>query len=209
MPTTDVHGHTIPRYGAIGEVDWRAIERLALSTYKPKAVANVTARAQYIADLAALDTPIIPSASNPVMVFRTDATDGLQYEVTIDGTNWRALPMSEPWTDLTLVSGYSAVDGYPCQYRVIDGWCELRGYVQSTADVPTSIGNLVAAGGAPPALATGQAFALISPAGNSTANLMAAFVALNPRNDGGIRVMASASGVRRLTLDSLRYRTGS
>lgn len=92
MPTTDVHGHTVPQYGVPGEVDWRALERLALSIYRPKVVANTTARAQYIDDLAALATPIIPSTSNPVFVWRTDAGTGLELEVTVDGVNWRTYP---------------------------------------------------------------------------------------------------------------------
>lgn len=94
MPTDDVHDHKIPQYGVVGEVDWRAFERLSRSIYRPKVVANTTTRSQYLTDLANLDEPIIPAVDNPVFVWRVDAGAGLELEVTVDGVNWRTYPTS-------------------------------------------------------------------------------------------------------------------
>jgi hypothetical protein len=208
MPTTVVHGHTIPLYGAVGEVEWRAIERLALSTYKPKVIANTTARAQYIADLAALDNPIIPSTSNPVSVFRTDADAGAEFEYTVDGSTWRALLASMPWADLTLSAAsptYTAVAGYGAQYRVQDGWAEFKGLVQAAADVPTSASLLTGVGAAPAAVGSSTTFGHVAGGANSS-GLYAGTVFLNPRSDGAIRTYASGAGIRYFALDGFRYR---
>lgn len=85
---TDARGHTVP---AAEDAPKRAdLTNLSLSIRDPKVVADATARAQYITDLAALPDPIVPSTSNPVWVWRTDAPDGAELEVTEDGTNWRS-----------------------------------------------------------------------------------------------------------------------
>lgn len=84
-------------------------------------VANTTARAQLITDLGTAGKS--PSATNPVLVYRADATVGLEVEVTEDGTNWRAIPSAGAWRTYTpaltgtgsnpaLGSGAVAIGGY-------------------------------------------------------------------------------------------------
>lgn len=163
-------------------------------------VANTTAR-------SALATTYSPTASKPLYVYRGDATVGLELEVTENGSSWSALPTSGvPWTNLTLVSGWTAVSGSAPQYRVIGDTCELRGTAQYNSDVPTLTGltNLVAAGGAPNSAAASIVLPVGS--GNTGGTPVNAFAYINPRNDGGIRAGASGAGVRQITLDGVRYR---
>lgn len=99
---TDPRGHTVP---AGDEPPARsAILDLSLSIRDPKPVANTTARAQHISDLAGAG--ITPSTSNPVFVFRADAPAGAQLEYTTDasGTTWHTVPAT-PLTAMRMAAG--------------------------------------------------------------------------------------------------------
>ncbi|WP_405373438.1 MULTISPECIES: hypothetical protein [unclassified Microbacterium] len=87
---TDVKKHDVP---SGGEAPSRsAFSKLALSIRDYIPVADVTERAQKIADLTAAN--LAPSLSNPILVFRADAPDGKGFEYTTDGTTWRVLDAS-------------------------------------------------------------------------------------------------------------------
>lgn len=60
---------------------------LSINDFVP--VANVTERAQLVADLNAIGRG--PSAGKPLMVYRADARDGFRLEVSENGTSWRAV----------------------------------------------------------------------------------------------------------------------
>lgn len=82
---TDVRKHTVP---AAGDAPSRsAILDLAKSIRDVIPVADTTARGQLITDLTTAG--IGPSTSNPVFVFRADATVGREVEYTTDGSTWR------------------------------------------------------------------------------------------------------------------------
>lgn len=89
MPITDPSGHLVP---AGGEGFNRATYlNLSASINDPIMVANATARAQLIADLAAGTPARTPSPARPVFVWRTDAAKGMQLEATENGTDWYAV----------------------------------------------------------------------------------------------------------------------
>lgn len=86
---TDARGHTVP---AAGETPRRqAFNDLSLTVRDVVYVANATARAQLLTDLAGVG--LAASATNPVYVHRGDAPDGSRLEVTTDptGTVWRTV----------------------------------------------------------------------------------------------------------------------
>jgi hypothetical protein len=99
---TDVREHTAPAGGE--QPHRRAINDLSLSIKDPIPVANTTARAQKLVDLAG--EGITPSAANPVFFFRADAGAGRQLEFTINGTDFYG-STDTGWTQspLTLGSG--------------------------------------------------------------------------------------------------------
>lgn len=66
-----------------------SIEALLLQVNDIRPVANVTQRAQLVADLNAAG--IGPAPSRPLYVDRADAPAGAWVERTTDGTNWRAV----------------------------------------------------------------------------------------------------------------------
>lgn len=103
---TDVRKHTVP---APGDAPRRqAILDLGLSIRDVIPVANTTARSQLITAMGAAGQG--PSASNPVLVFRADATAGLNHEYTTDGTTWRVLrAVDTGWVDISsgLASGFT------------------------------------------------------------------------------------------------------
>lgn len=109
------------------------------------------------------------------------------------------------WTTITLAAAYTADAGNPPKLRVTDGWCELAGVAVKATDVTSTLENFILAGGAPAAVLAGSGFDII--AGLSSATLPLNGVAkLNPRSDGGIRILATIAGGRRVTLDGARYR---
>ncbi len=89
MPDIDLRGHTIP---AAADAPSRAgLIAMLAGVRDPVVVANATAR-----DVAA--AAMSPSTSNPVFVWREDAADGYQLEVSTDGLAWRTLISTVPRT---------------------------------------------------------------------------------------------------------------
>lgn len=87
---TDARGHTTP---AGDDAPKRSdVLDLSLSIRDPIPVANTTARAAKIVELAALTPAITPSSSNPILFFRADAGDGLELEYTTDGSTFHTVP---------------------------------------------------------------------------------------------------------------------
>lgn len=105
MPTTDAFQHVVP--SATGEAPARAaFDRFSASIRDIKYVANTTARATLIANLVAAAKG--PSTSNPVFVWRGDATSGRELEYTVDGTNWKAYRPAAAWaTYAPTLSGFA------------------------------------------------------------------------------------------------------
>lgn len=68
-------------------------------------VANTTARAQLVTDLGTAGVSI--SASNPVRVYRADATGGLEHEVSEDGSSWTAISVPTALTSLTFEANWT------------------------------------------------------------------------------------------------------
>jgi hypothetical protein len=99
--STDARGHTSI---AAGENPTRAaLAAMLLSVKDPIPVANATARAAKIVELAALTPAITPSLSNPIFFFRADAPAGQQLEQTIDGTAFTSV--NEPLSATTGKTG--------------------------------------------------------------------------------------------------------
>jgi len=90
---TSARKHTVP--AALETPRRAAINDLAASINDIVPVANVTARAQLLADLAAMTPPYVPSASRPLVIARADAPAGAEFEYTVgelDGSSntvWR------------------------------------------------------------------------------------------------------------------------
>ena len=150
---TDLRGHTVP---AAGDNPSRAaLTTLAMSVRDPIPVANATARAALIVSLAAASPAVVPSTSNPVFVFRADATAGGQLEVTVDGTNWRTCWADDlAWTAPTLGNSWVTPGPIGAAYQVagfrkVGGEVEMRGLIGS-GTTSTTIFTLPA--GARPAL---------------------------------------------------------
>ena len=86
---TNARKHVVP---APGETPRRqVINDLAGSINDPVPVANATARAQLVADLAAQTPPYVPSPARPLYVHRTDGGPRGALERTTDGTAWESL----------------------------------------------------------------------------------------------------------------------
>lgn len=133
---TDARGHTAP---AAGETPRRqVINDLSLSINDPIVVANATARAAKIVELAALVPAITPSSSRPIFFFRSDALAGCELEYTTDGTTFRTVPAggSGPWS--TYTPTLTAVTTSP---TLGSGAVQLGKYVQvgRTVDVQFNI----------------------------------------------------------------------
>lgn len=91
---TDVRGHTVP---GSGDAPSRAgILAGFKSVNSWKAVADTTARATYLTDLAG--EGITVSTSDPARVIRADAGATVEHEYTVDGTNWRVVRAEQGWT---------------------------------------------------------------------------------------------------------------
>lgn len=91
--STDARGHTVP--ASTDHPSRAALTALSLSIRDAIPVASATARAALITTLSGLG--ITASVSNPIRVWRADAPVGAQEEITVNGTNWAALPtMASP-----------------------------------------------------------------------------------------------------------------
>lgn len=100
---TDLRGHTVP---AGNEAPARAsLTALALSVRDPIPVANATARAQAITDLAAVG--VTASTANPIFFFRGDAPPGARLEETTDGTTFRTYRAGGVTVSGTMIGTYS------------------------------------------------------------------------------------------------------
>lgn len=88
----------------------KAILDLGLSIRDIVPVANTTERGQLISDLTAAG--VAPSATNPLLVYRADATAGFELEYTINGSTWRVLAATDRSTAtsgiITAASGWDA-----------------------------------------------------------------------------------------------------
>lgn len=126
MPTTDARGHSVP---TSAEAPSRAGWVLAplLTVKDPIPVANATARAAKIVELAGLTPAIVPSTSNPIFFFRADAGSGFELEYTTDGTTFRTVPA---WADAAWAQvAATGTGGAPVAFNT--GW---SGYVGSPWD---------------------------------------------------------------------------
>lgn len=114
----DVRKHKVPS-GA--EAPRRqAILDLGLSIRDVIPVANTTERAQMISDLTAAG--VAPSATNPVLVYRADATAGFELEYTINGSTWRVLAATDRSTATSgIITAASGWDIASQQGRKQDG----------------------------------------------------------------------------------------
>lgn len=122
------------------------------------------------------------------------------------GTSNAISGLRPAWTTMTLAAQYSAVSGSPVQYRVVDGWCELRGLVNVASMIPTgSLGNFVNAGQAPGSIGGSQTVLLPTGGADGSGNLTGP-VYLNPRSDGGIRIRAAVVNTFFFSVDGIRYR---
>lgn len=123
------------------------------------------------------------------------------------GTSNAISGLRPAWTTMTLASQYSAVSGYPVQYRVVDGWCELRGLVNVSSMIPTAaLGNFVNAGSGMPLYPGTSATVLLPTGGADGSGNLTGPVYLNPRGDGGIRIRAAVANTVFFSVDGIRYR---
>ena len=88
MSIKDARGHDVP--GELEAPDYRDTNRLSASINDFVPVANVTERAQLLADLAAQNPPYIPSPTRPLIVSRADAPASNRLEVN-DGAGFRSV----------------------------------------------------------------------------------------------------------------------
>lgn len=103
---TDARGHTVP---AATDAPKRAdILALGLSINDPIVVANTTARAQALTDLAA--ESIVPSSASPLFFFRVDAGIGRQLEYTTDGTTFESIPTVGRSSPFALAAGIVTIN---------------------------------------------------------------------------------------------------
>lgn len=133
---TDVRGHTVP--SNTGHPQRADVTALALSVRDPIVVASTTARAQKIVDLAAVG--VVPSSTNPVWFYRTDAGSGKELERTVDGTTfetWRShFDTGFIATGLVAGSGWnlSAGSGFPgLSYRLMNNQMTIYGIGAKTS----------------------------------------------------------------------------
>lgn len=84
---TDVRGHEVP--ASDDQPARSAFTNLSLSIRDIIYVANSTAQAQLVTDLAGAG--ITPSSSNPIYTHRASAPVGRELEYTMNGTTWHAI----------------------------------------------------------------------------------------------------------------------
>ena len=144
MPVVDPYQHVVP--AATGEQPERAaFDRLSASIRDVKTVSSEAARAALVADLVAAGDG--PTTSNPLLVWRQDAPDGAQLEVTTDGSAWSTVWHGDTgWVTVTVVSGWTVND--PLAVRRVGAIIFWRGSLTRTIDAETDV-EVVAAGGVP------------------------------------------------------------
>lgn len=106
--------HTVPAEGETPRFE--AINELGASVNDFIPVANVTERAQVIANLTAAGAP--PSTARPVFVWRADAPTAVPVEFTTDGTTWTALAAQQSADVTTFGSGWTATNDTTHKPRV-------------------------------------------------------------------------------------------
>lgn len=136
MTTLDVKKHVIPEEGE--SPTWRWTLNLSKSIRDFIPVADTTARAQLITDLTAAG--IGPSSSNPVVVFRADATTGQQIEYTVNGSAWVVVDHRSASAAVSLAGG---ITGSATVYRQAGFiWLEAAVAGTFTAGAVTTIGTI-------------------------------------------------------------------
>ena len=128
-------------------------------------------------------------------------TDVLYYY----STTWVQIAAKGGWQTATLAANWSAPANYLAPaYRIVNGWCELRGTGRYSATIPTSNTNFLT--GLPaPASTDNDSVWLMGPSNASTV------IFLNPRTDGIMRARSAATGgagTDYVHLDGLRYWVG-
>lgn len=92
---TDAAKHTVP--AGTDHPARSDFLKLSLSIRDPIPVASVAARTAVLAALAASTPAVTPSTSNPVYFHRADATAGMEYERTVDGTTFDVISVLGPF----------------------------------------------------------------------------------------------------------------
>lgn len=176
-------------------------------TFRRTALRGAPLQVRDLAERTTRATQVSFGTASPLLVWRIDTG---QFEFTTDGSVWRTLfaPPSV-WTNAPLSAGWTTVHGsLPVEYRVVDGFCELRG---------TAIRGSGLGAAAHTAFLTGMPAATVSDAsypmlpvgvGQLGVGPTTASGLLNPRSDGVIRVAATAAVGSNavVTLDGARYR---
>lgn len=116
MPTTDARGHTVPTAAEQPSRKAWVLDPI-LSVNDPIEVANTTARAAKIVELAALTPPIVASAAAPLFFWRADAPAGAQLEVTTDGSVFKPYHVTEITASGALIGSYA---GQPVKHKYIN-----------------------------------------------------------------------------------------
>lgn len=129
----DARKHVAP---AGGETPRRqAINDLSLSINDVVPVANVTERAQLVADLTSAGAP--PSSTRPLVVARADAFPGAALEVTQDGVTWYAIGAGSAWapyspsltatsTNPNLGTGATATGAFQVSGGILNGYFSIQ-----------------------------------------------------------------------------------
>ncbi len=141
-------------------------------------------------DLAGLASP-----TSPIEVLCLD----LGGRVLVNrGSGWEGA-----WTALTLASGWTvAYASATPEYRIVEDMWELRGAAYYAAGLPTTAVPLSAVGQTPVPASYGLNHIVLA----GLAPVGARFANLNPRDDGGIRLYASATGGTLVALDGVKFR---
>lgn len=142
---TSARNHTVP--APLETPRRQAINDALASVNDIVPVANVTERAQLLADLG-----WTPSAARPLVISRADAPSGAQFEYTVGETSgstvlWRTWSGESAPVVPTLASGWSTVSGagHALLIRRIGNWAYLTGSVQRTTGSTGSILQIPAA----------------------------------------------------------------
>lgn len=118
---------------------------------------------------------------------------------------WNGSAWLGAWTAATLAAGWSAPSNYLAPaFRLVNGWCELRGTGQYSATIPASVLSFLS--GLPAPASTDNSSVWL--AGPSNAATM---IYLNPRIDGVMRARSAATGAAGtdyVHLHGLRYWVG-
>jgi hypothetical protein len=129
MPELDARGHSVPSV----DVDDPSLQGWVLNPFltlrDPIQVANTTVRAQTLVALAALPSPIVPSAAYPILFCRTDAPAGQEHEYTVDGVTFPVLlGTTWDWTDVTPAAGWGAPTAYQLpSFGIAGGFGKILG----------------------------------------------------------------------------------